>query len=134
VLRLLCVRRSFFRSLRVFFVTARPVGTYVRSKRPLAVKERRTKAKMSDYFFYDTPLFFHHHCRLIIKHQPLLLSFPTIKQHRIIIMTSQLCTATCFERIFSSTAAANANLKQPLLVEVQDVESSSSFSRRTKDR
>jgi hypothetical protein len=44
-------------------------------------------------------------------------------------MTSQLYTASCFESISSSTA--NANLKQPL-VEVQDLESSSSSQEEQK--
>jgi hypothetical protein len=46
-------------------------------------------------------------------------------------MTSQLYTASCFERISSSTA--NANLKQPL-VEVQDLELSSSPSSQVEQK
>jgi hypothetical protein len=40
-------------------------------------------------------------------------------------MTSQLCSASCFESTISSRSNASADLKQPLVV-VQDLESSSS--------
>jgi hypothetical protein len=46
-------------------------------------------------------------------------------QYRIPRMTSQRCTASCFESISST---ANADLKQPLVVEVQDFESFASSS------
>jgi hypothetical protein len=47
-------------------------------------------------------------------------------------MTSQLSTASCFESI-SSSGTANANLKQPLVEVVQDLESSSSQEEQHTD-